>query len=150
MGKHSKTRKTHAANLLQNLSNTTKCTWDELSPKKLQKRLSPRKRHKENATDSTEMESSITGDASNASNDPFHVPDVLNDPFHVTDMSDPFVVSMQSFQVPGLTEPASAAPAACEFVWKLPKLTVEEIDNKDDWQSTNTFPSPAQPQPWGG
>jgi hypothetical protein len=96
------------------------------------------------------MESSITGDVSNASNDLFHVPNVLNDPFHVTDMSDPFVVSIQSFQVPGLTESASAAPAAREFVWKLPKLTVEEIDNKDDWQSTNTFPSPAQPQPWGG
>ncbi|KAJ7853308.1 hypothetical protein B0H14DRAFT_2580466 [Mycena olivaceomarginata] len=147
MGKHSKTHKPRAANLLQNLSNTTKRAWDELSPKKLRKWLSPRKRHKENATDSTEIESIITGDVSDASNDPFHVPDVSNDPFLVTDTLDPFAVSMESFQVPGLTESASAVPAAREFIWKLPKPAVEEIDDEDDWQSTNTFPPSAQPCP---
>lgn len=54
---------------------------------------------------------------------------------------------MQSFHVPGFTESASAAPAAREFVWKLPKPTVEEVDDEDDWQSTNTFPPPARPCP---
>ncbi|KAJ6623718.1 hypothetical protein B0H10DRAFT_1943786 [Mycena sp. CBHHK59/15] len=138
MGTHSKVHKTRAANLLQNLSNTTKHAWDELSPKKLWKWLSPRKRHKENATDNTEIERSVTGDASD---DPFHTSDTSNDPFHVTD------ASMQSFHVPGFTESASVAPAAREFVWKLPKQTVEEVDDEDDWQSTNTFPPPAQPCP---
>ncbi|KAJ6555547.1 hypothetical protein B0H10DRAFT_1967703 [Mycena sp. CBHHK59/15] len=144
MGMHSKVRKTWAANLLQNLSNTTKHAWDELSPKKLQKWLSPRKRHKENVTDNTEIERSVTGDTSD---DPFHMSDASNDPFHATDASNPFAVSMQSFHVPGFTESASAAPAAHEFIWKLPKPTVEEVDDEDDRQSTNTFPPPAQPCP---
>ncbi|KAJ7166473.1 hypothetical protein C8R43DRAFT_946029 [Mycena crocata] len=96
MGKHSKAHKTCTSNLLLNLSNIgskTKRAWEELSPKKLQKWLSPRKKHKENVS-------------------------------------------------------PSAAPAARNFTWKLPKPTVEEVD--DDQLSTYTFPPPAEPYSFPG
>ncbi|KAK6988424.1 hypothetical protein R3P38DRAFT_2804679 [Favolaschia claudopus] len=48
MGAYSKTKKTRAANLLNNITNGTKRVWEEVSPKKIAKWLSPRKRHKEN------------------------------------------------------------------------------------------------------
>ncbi|KAJ7934754.1 hypothetical protein B0H13DRAFT_2485038 [Mycena leptocephala] len=143
MGKHSKARKTQAGNLLVNLSNIgskTKRAWDALSPKKIRKWLSPRKRHKENTMihdESTEMETRI--DASNTSNNPFHASDASDDPFDT---------SIQSFHVPGFTsESPSAAPATRTFTWKLPKPTVEEVDDEDDQLSICTFPPPAQPRP---
>ncbi|KAJ7083214.1 hypothetical protein C8R44DRAFT_753518 [Mycena epipterygia] len=53
MPKDLKRKRTQLPNLLKNLSNIgtkTKRVWDELSPKKLTKWLSPRKKHKENST----------------------------------------------------------------------------------------------------
>ncbi|KAJ7504647.1 hypothetical protein B0H11DRAFT_2187092 [Mycena galericulata] len=68
-------------------------------------------------------------------------------------MEDPFHASMQSFPVPGLmSESPSSAPAARKFTWKLPKKlpkpTVEEVEDEDDRWSTHTFPAPKPPHPF--
>lgn len=55
---------------------------------------------------------------------------------------------MQSFQIPGFTsESPSVAPRARRFTWKVPKPTVEEVEDEDDRLSTHTFPTPDQPEP---
>ncbi|KAJ6596323.1 hypothetical protein DFH09DRAFT_1272801 [Mycena vulgaris] len=133
MGTHSRARKTRAANLLLNLTNIgtkTKRAWEELSPKKLQKWFSPRKKHKENT---------VTSDASDT---PIHVFDASDDA-----SDDPFTVSSPSFPIPGFApESPSAAPASRIFTWKLLKSTVEEVEDDDD--STYTFCPPAEPRPF--
>ncbi|KAJ7735166.1 hypothetical protein B0H16DRAFT_1467229 [Mycena metata] len=139
----SKRKYTLTNNLLKNLSNlgtSTKRVWAELSPKKLTRLLSPRKRHKENsiAEDSeARLIRNASIDASDAS--------IHTDTFDASATEDPFYASIQSFPIPGLTpECPSAAPAARSFTWKLPKLpkpTVEEVDDEDNI-STHTFPSP--------
>ncbi|KAK7041140.1 hypothetical protein R3P38DRAFT_3179706 [Favolaschia claudopus] len=153
MGAYSKAKKTRAANLLSNITNGTKRVWGELSPKKIAKWLSPRKRHKENI-DAMEVENTL--------NEP---EDALINTIHAFDASsddpassDPFTASLHSFSVPGSPESIHGAPAAREFLWKLPKLPkpiVEEVDDEDDLcldldsdiddhQSTHTFPAPRQ------
>ncbi|KAJ7090656.1 hypothetical protein C8R44DRAFT_891825 [Mycena epipterygia] len=74
------------------------------------------------------------------------------DTFDASATEDLFYTSIQSFPIPRL-EPKSpsAAPAACSFTWKLPKLrkvTVEEVDDEDDIQSTHTFPPPEPARPF--
>ncbi|KAJ7828800.1 hypothetical protein B0H13DRAFT_1916859 [Mycena leptocephala] len=143
MPKVSKRQQARVANLLKNLSNIgtkTKRVWDELSPKKLTKWLSPRKKHKENttaddATCSIEDASIHTCDAS----------DVID----TSATEDPFSTSIQSFSIPGLTsESPFGAPATRSFTWKLPKPTVEEVEDEDDRHSTYTFPAPEPPRPF--
>ncbi|KAJ7085887.1 hypothetical protein C8R44DRAFT_893747 [Mycena epipterygia] len=139
MGSYSKARKARTANLFQNLTNRTKRAWDELgtSPKKIRKWFSPRKKHKEDTMDDTDSQTRI-GDASDVS---IHAFDASDDPFQDAG-------SMQSFQIPGFTsESPSVAPRARRFTWKVPKPTVEEVEDEDDRLSTHTFPTPDQPEP---
>ncbi|KAJ7018499.1 hypothetical protein C8F04DRAFT_1277640 [Mycena alexandri] len=149
MGTYSKTRRTRAANLLQNLSNVgarTKRVWDELSPKKLSKWLSPRKKHKENTTVDEEVETRLINDASDAS---IHMSDASH-AFDASALDDPFRDSMQSFPVSGFASESSVGvPAARTFTWKVPKATVEEVEDDDDHLSTYTFPAPIPPRPFG-
>lgn len=57
-------------------------------------------------------------------------------------------MSSPSFPIPGFApESPSAAPASRTFTWKLPKPTVEEVEDDDD-QSTYTFCPPAEPRPF--
>ncbi|KAJ7835902.1 hypothetical protein B0H14DRAFT_3460985 [Mycena olivaceomarginata] len=69
--------------------------------------------------------------------------------FDASATEDPFITSTQCFPIPGLTsESPSSAPAACAFTWKLPKPTVEEVDDEDDRLSTYTFPAPEPTRPF--
>ncbi|KAJ6573648.1 hypothetical protein B0H10DRAFT_1963976 [Mycena sp. CBHHK59/15] len=101
MGRYSKTRQTRGANLLKNLADigtATKRAFDELSPQKVWKWLSPRKKQKETAADEFEIGDAsetriyaIIGDASNASDDPFRA-------------------SMESFGIPGFASESRSRP----------------------------------------
>ncbi|KAJ7734052.1 hypothetical protein B0H14DRAFT_2639473 [Mycena olivaceomarginata] len=145
MPKGSRMQQIRAGNLLKNLSNLgtkTKCALDELSPKELTKWLSPRKRHKENATveDTTDIETHQTH--------LFTCPTRLT-PFDASATEESFITSTQCFPIPGLTsESPSSAPAAHAFTWKLPKPTVEEVNDEDDRLSTYTFPAPEPTRPF--
>ncbi|KAJ7790888.1 hypothetical protein B0H14DRAFT_3501129 [Mycena olivaceomarginata] len=69
--------------------------------------------------------------------------------FDASATEDPFITSTQCFPIPGLTsESPSSAPAARAFTWKLPKPTVEEVDDEDDRLSTYTFPAPEPTRPF--
>ncbi|KAF8209533.1 hypothetical protein K438DRAFT_1753875 [Mycena galopus ATCC 62051] len=130
MPKASNTKQARAANLLKNLSNIgtkTKRVWGELSPKKLTKWLSPRKKRKENITaDDATHSIEDASDGSIHTGDASHAIDTLA-------TEDPFSTSIQSFPIPGLTsESPSGAPATRSFTWKLPKPTVEEVEDEDD------------------
>ncbi|KAJ7860969.1 hypothetical protein B0H14DRAFT_2576318 [Mycena olivaceomarginata] len=140
MPKASKTQQARAANLLKNLSNIgtkTKRVWGELSPKKVTKWLSPRKKCKENI-----MADDATRSIEDASDGSIHASHAID----VSATEDPFRTSIQSFPIPGLTSVSpSGAPATRSFTWKLP--TVEEVEDEDDRHSTYTFPAPESPHP---
>ncbi|KAJ7812314.1 hypothetical protein B0H14DRAFT_2605850 [Mycena olivaceomarginata] len=143
-----KTQQARAANLLKNLSNIgtkTKRVWDELSPKKVTKWLSPQKKCKENVTPRRPLTADdATRSIEDTSDGSIHVSHAID----VSATEDPFRTSIQSFPIPGLTLVSpSGAPATHSFTWKLPKPTVEEVEDEDDRHSTYTFPAPESPHP---
>jgi len=56
---------------------------------------------------------------------------------------DPFLDYMSSFHLPTTPDPPSGPSQSCNFVYKLPKVQIEDLDN--DKVSVHTFPAPLQP-----
>jgi len=56
---------------------------------------------------------------------------------------DPFLDYMSSFHLPTTPDPPSGPSQSCNFVYKLPKVQIKDLDN--DKVSVHTFPAPSQP-----